>query len=143
MKTKFTLPAGTYYIGDPCYVFPNKGPDSEKWDELLEQCDYFTNTCYGEIPNIKVWTKHTPFGDGSYGSNYENKQFFVDSGLIGIVPIETVNYLEVDTDLEVGGLFHTFEEQFVVDFSNPEVFQFGDILIFLECMEDLEDEYEE
>ena len=69
------IPAGTYYIGDPCYVF---GRDS--WLKLIELTDCF------EIPNVEFQDKPviafgTKSGDGVYNG------FCVDSGLIGIVDI--------------------------------------------------------
>lgn len=142
MKTNFTLPAGTYYIGDPCYVFPNKGPNSDKWVELLEACNYFEkDTCFGEIPNIKVWGHATKYGDGSYYSNIDKKNFYVDSGMLGIVPIETVKFLNnTETDPEVGGLFHTFETPFEIEFEKNDRFLFGSIIIFDEELIDEEEE---
>ena len=31
------IPAGVYYIGDPCYPFST----GDGWDEILEESDYF------------------------------------------------------------------------------------------------------
>ena len=72
------IPAGTYYIGDPCYVF---GRDS--WNKLIELTDCF------EIPNVEYKDKpviafETNSGDGKYNG------FCVDSGLIGIVDISLI-----------------------------------------------------
>jgi hypothetical protein len=32
------VPAGQYVLGDPCYAVPD-----DKWDELLDSCNYFEN----------------------------------------------------------------------------------------------------
>jgi len=129
MSNKMVMPAGKWWIGDPCYVFPHKGPMANKWDELLAEVDFFDNS-YGELDNgkIKVWAASTAYGDGRYvGSN--GKAFPVDAGLIGIVPQETVDYLgKTDNDLDYLGLFIEFNESFIVE-SNNGLFHFGHIEI--------------
>ena len=72
------IPAGTYYIGDPGYIF---GRDS--WRKLIELTDCF------EIPNVEYKDKPviafpTKSGDAVYNG------FRVDSGLIGIVDISLI-----------------------------------------------------
>ena len=64
------IPAGTYYVGDPCCVFHN-----DSWAKILELSDCF------EIPNVEYKDKliiafGTKSGDGVYNG------FSVDSGLI-------------------------------------------------------------
>lgn len=74
------LPAGTYYIGDPCYVF------AESWDSVLEETDFFRKENQ-TINGVPVFGASTAFGDGSYpGSN----RFYypVDAGLLGAIPVE-------------------------------------------------------
>lgn len=129
MSNKMIMPAGKYWIGDPCYVFPNDGLMSDKWEELLAKVNFFEIT-YGELDGgkIKVWAASTAYGDGRYvGSN--GKAFPVDAGLIGIVPQETVDYLgRTDNDLDHCGLFIEFTEPFVVMSRNGN-FTFGHINI--------------
>ena len=124
-----TLPAGKYWIGDPCYVFPDEGHMESKWDELLDVVEFF-KTPYGELDNgkIKVWAASTAYGDGCYTAN-NGKTFRVDAGLLGIVPQETVDYLgRTDSDLDYSGLFIEFTEPFIVQ-HNAGVFNFGHIEI--------------
>lgn len=78
------MPAGTYLIGDPCYIIPN-----EDWDNFVEtvhdnQICKFTLSSGEEI---LVWYSHTEFGDGEYTaeSYHGEHQLPVDSGTIGIV----------------------------------------------------------
>jgi hypothetical protein len=126
-KECYTLPAGKYFIGDPCYVFPNDGPMSDKWQELLEAGDYF-ETCEISIDDgkIKVWAGMTVFGDGTYlGSN--GKSFPVDSGLIGIVPMETVEYLGAG-DLSRLGVIVEYNRFFGVAI-HAGIFNFPDFYI--------------
>lgn len=130
MSNRMVLPAGKYWIGDTCYVFPNEGPMGGKWDELLDETNFFEDVSYAELDNgeIKVWAASTAYGDGRYiGSN--GKAFPVDAGLIGIVPQETVDYLgRTDNDLDYLGLFIEFTEPFIVR-SNNGLFHFGYIEI--------------
>lgn len=139
------MPAGKYWIGDPCYVFPHDGPMENKWDELLNEVDFFETLSYGEIDDgkIKVWAASTAYGDGHYISS-NDKAFPVDAGLIGIVPLETVQYLDKkDCDLDYCGLFIEFKESFVV-MSKNGYFTFGNIVIDTEDYDDeqYDEEYE-
>jgi len=127
MSNSMVMPAGKYWIGDPCYIFPHHGPMENKWEELLAEVGFFEES-YGELDDgkIKVWAASTAYGDGRYiGSN--GKAFPVDAGLIGIAPQETVEYLgRTDNDLDYLGLFIEFEEPFVVK-SRDGNFTFGHI----------------
>lgn len=129
MSNNMFLPAGKYWIGDPCYIFPQEGPMANKWDELLAEVDFFDNS-YGELDDgkIKVWAASTAYGDGCYiGSN--GKAFPVDAGLIGIAPQETVDYLNsADNNLDYLGLFIEFNKSFIVE-SKDGLFHFGHIEI--------------
>ena len=79
-----TVPAGKYWLGDPCYAVP-----SDFWMDLLNSCKIF------ELPIGKV-TKDgqeyevlafgTFYGDGCYGDQH-NHSFPVDAGLIGLTPV--------------------------------------------------------
>ena len=72
------IPAGTYYVGDPCYVF---GRDSRLKISEINKCFDIPNIEYKDKPVIAFRTK---FGDGTYNG------FSVDSGLIGIVDISLI-----------------------------------------------------
>lgn len=133
MSERMVFPAGDYWIGDPCYLFPHKGPLASKWDELLDKLNFF-EVSYGELDNgkIKVWGSFTAYGDGLYGESNGGKLFPVDAGLLGIAPQETVDYLsmakalaqsdlkvedalaKIRSELEYSGLFVHFPESFVV-----------------------------
>ena len=144
MTNKMTMPAGKYWIGDPCYVFPHKGPMENKWDELLDKVDFFDTLSYGELDDgkIKVWAASTAYGDGRYfGSN--GTTFPVDAGLIGIVPLETVQYLDKkDCDLDYCGQFIEFKESFVV-MSKNGYFTFGNIDIDTSDDDNGDDDYDD
>ena len=76
------IPAGTYYVGDPCYVFNNSGK-ADSWAKILEISDCY-DTPHIEFKDKPVIAFHTKFGDGTYNG------FSVDSGLIGIVDISLI-----------------------------------------------------
>ena len=79
-----TIPAGNYYVGDPCYSVPG-----DLWMPWLEAADYETSSrehvLVADIDGKPVVGVSTAFGDGVYrgsdGFNYP-----VDAGLIGLVP---------------------------------------------------------
>jgi hypothetical protein len=81
-----TMPAGTYYVGDLCYVM------HPEWDEF---CDITIN---GEQCNDGEFTLKdgrrfatygTMYGDGMYRSNI-GTDHSVDAGLIGCIRIEDI-----------------------------------------------------
>lgn len=122
---KYTLPAGEYYIGDPCYVVPNKD-----WIPLLERAGYF-----GSEPSLDCdegfffykdkacFAYLTAHGDGTYTDKSHNK-YPVDAGVIGILPVEVCDFKE----LLYPCVTKKFEKDFVV-WEESGVFHFGDIII--------------
>ena len=74
-----TLPAGEYYMGDPCYVI-----DEDLWDKF---CDvYFQGEGVFEFEGHQVFAVSTAYGDGSYTDNLGN-EYGVDAGMIGLIPL--------------------------------------------------------
>lgn len=81
-----TMPAGKYWVGDPCYGVPDdlwmtwlKAADYENRDVLIADLDGY--------PVLGIGTAH---GDGEYEGNDGNR-YPVDAGLIGCVPAEIVD----------------------------------------------------
>lgn len=77
------IPAGAYYIGDPCYAFD----DHQQWLRLLDQSDFFDKPMV-EFEGFTVGAFHTAHGDGTYkgvDGNGKTFDFDVDAGLIGFV----------------------------------------------------------
>ncbi len=97
------LPAGTYWVGDPCYVFTD-----EEWDTVLDVTDCFERE-EATINGHRFAATATVYGDGCYESNV-GFMFGVDAGLIGAVPVELVT-MEVD---ENSSLKVTFDRPFRV-----------------------------
>ena len=136
---KTTLPAGTYWLGDPCYVV---GEPHESWLKLVD-------AFYGEdkdIPHTEirvvelngqkmVWS-NTNYGDGVYwGTNGFN--YGVDAGLLGIVPVDLIHpdSSENGSDRELGAIVE-FTEDVVIERLENSI-KFGDVEILVG------DEYDE
>lgn len=85
------LPAGTYWVGDPCYCVPD-----DHWDDLLNVSDFFgcggfgtRNTLPKGVYNFRgvpILAFNTAYGDGVYEDD-EGRKYPVDAGLIGAVPV--------------------------------------------------------
>lgn len=122
-----TLPAGKYWIGDPCYPFPNDGPKSDEWDRVLEATDFFERP-HCDLDEIQVWAGSTTYGDGTYLGT-DGNSYPVDAGMLGIMPVSTVDYLGNDKVwLSQCGKFMEFSTPFRVEVSNGG-FMFGSLFI--------------
>jgi hypothetical protein len=80
------MPAGRYYVGDPCYGVP-----TDRWMEWLEAADYLDEPkiLLAELDGKPVIGVGTAYGDGEYPGSDGNR-YPVDAGLIGAVPAELV-----------------------------------------------------
>jgi hypothetical protein len=107
--------AGTYYIGDPCYVIQDK---DENWDQFLK--NYYNHK--SEFKGFSILVDETAYGDGSYRDNVNGVQHLVDSGLLSVMPIELIKQETKKSDEELlltnehsdtrGYSVITFEEDF-------------------------------
>lgn len=77
-----TMPAGEYYVGDPCYGIPD-----EEWIPWLESADYEKEGQYLLAKCRDVWCVgvSTAYGDGLFFDD-SGLSYPVDAGLIGAVP---------------------------------------------------------
>lgn len=129
------LPAGKYFIGDPCYAFQVDG----SWDVVLEKSDYFSRPSV-EIDGKVLCAFSTVWGDGEYLDQNDNA-YPVDAGLIGVVPEEIA--LKYCGSKEPFGM-HLFE--FKKDFecySLDGVIVLGKIVIDTDSQVDEEEYYED
>ena len=98
-----SLPAGTYYVGDLCYVLKNS------WDAVCNMVIADRDCLDGEfkLPDGRVFAMYnTAFGDGLYNDQYGN-EYCVDSGSIGCIRLD-----DCDVNLEKiidDGLGKTFQ----------------------------------
>lgn len=117
-----TMPAGTYFVGDPCYAVPD-----EDWNDLLDSNDVFEGSPVGTLPNgNNVTAFHTAFGDGVYYDQYGNS-YPVDAGLLGVVPLSGS---QDTSSFEVLGAIRTFTAPFQIRSSyHGALIEIGDIAI--------------
>ena len=88
-----TLPAGTYFLGDPCYAVPD-----ERWETLLEQVDYFTDPgTIGTVDGHPVVA--FAIGNDHAFTDATGHEYATDAGLIGLTPMALAN---PDTDGDRG-----------------------------------------
>ena len=80
MKT--VLPAGKYYIGDPCYVI-----EGEKWDKFLIPYWGLNQGGVFDFDSIPVCAFATQWGDGCFPAS-DGSILGVDAGIIGAIPLE-------------------------------------------------------
>ena len=77
------LPAGDYYIGDPCYAI-------QPWHDYLDQAFPGYGDKLGPQPflfgGLQCVVYSTEYGDGTY-SDQNGNYYCVDSGLIGATPL--------------------------------------------------------
>ena len=86
---KVSIPAGKYWLGDPCYAVPQ-----DLWMDLLNSCEFFTENPVGTVTGSDGGKYHvlgfgTAYGDGCYADQFGN-EYPVDAGLIGLVPVGLV-----------------------------------------------------
>ena len=79
------MPAGEYWVGDPCYAVPD-----ERWMEWLEAADYENQDRYlvAELDGQPVLGINTAYGDGVF-YDVVGDEYPVDAGLIGLTPVGT------------------------------------------------------
>lgn len=130
---QFKLPAGKYYVGDPCYCF------KDNWMRLLNASNYFDfrkktphEELHGRAGHAIIFDGHpvaafdTQYGDGSYKGS-DGFCYGVDAGLIGVVgealierPMKEVQRL---------GTMVTFDRDFTVSRDEEGTITLGHIVI--------------
>ena len=109
------MPAGTYYVGDLCYVL------GDRWDEV---CDLIIsgNSCLDGVFTMNDGTQFaifsTAYGDGEYQDQY-GKSYCVDAGSIGCV-LTNANGVDLSRADKLGNIvefrhnFYVYEEGGVI-----------------------------
>lgn len=110
---KITLPAGRYFVGDPCYT---AGKDDKAWQDWCSTADFGSDDVMAATFNgLPVVGLHTAHGDGSY-RDFEGREYGVDAGLIGAVPEELIKKMNIsDDDLAGSGHWIETKEPFVLE----------------------------
>lgn len=126
-----TLPAGRYYIGDPCYVIPDS-----KWDDFCTVMFQTSDYHVVEFEGKPLLAGSTAYGDGCYNDQYGN-QYGVDAGTLSVVPESLWNPTMSNDQVAQMGTIVVFEEPFRASCCNG-FFQFGHIVINTD--DDVEDD---
>lgn len=130
--TQFILPAGVYWIGDPCYIMSD-----DKWQVWLDEVKEADNTMSGEVDGLLCIGLHTEWGDGTYNDQYGN-EYGVDAGMIGIIPAEGVAITDMDS-----GHFFDFKTDFVVKREDKGLLVFGHVQIVTDGSDQSDEDEEE
>jgi hypothetical protein len=133
--TKFTMPAGAYYIGDLCYVM------HEDWDEFCELTIEGNNVKDG-VFTLKDGTRFatftTKYGDGSYHSTIGN--IGVDAGLVGCIRIGDIK--QSDRKNVKDGCAAIFNEEFECFSDGDGTITFGRVVVYTGDEEHDDDYYD-
>ena len=113
------MKAGTYYVGDPCYVIAD-----DKWNDFLEP--YWEGEGSFEFEGVPVWAHRTAYGDGIFPDNLGN-HFFVDAGMIGVIPLELCKKRNKKEMMRLGKIIE-FKKDFNVAY-NDGTFYIGHVVI--------------
>lgn len=131
-----TMPAGTYYVGDLCYVM------SKEWSEVCNITIHGNDCLEGEfeMPDGRRFAMlGTAWGDGTYDSNV-GTEHAVDSGTIGCIALKDIRE-GARSDLERLGAVIEFNTPFEVRKDGGELI-FGHVIIDTDPVyDDEEDEY--
>jgi hypothetical protein len=89
-KGTVTVPAGRYYLCDPCYAVRD-----DQWNAWLDSLDHDAGgIAYGVTADgHPVFGFSTAYGDGSWVGS-DGVLYYADAGMIGLVPVahnETAN----------------------------------------------------
>jgi hypothetical protein len=120
------LKKGTYWIGDPCYVYPH--------DEWQEFCG--TLFCGKIDEHIAAYGKRqffvtsTAYGDGCYALKRDGKkvsgELGVDAGLLSIIPKALVRlWHPKDNEADRLGIWVTLDKDEEVTVPESGIFVFG------------------
>lgn len=121
-----TMQAGTYYVGDLCYVM------GDVWDEVCDITIQDVHTMLDGEFNLADGRRFamysTAFGDGTYPSNGFGS-FSVDSGSIGCIRVEDITDPEfnIDTIRRLGNIVE-MKEGFVTSVDEGTI-NIGGVLI--------------
>lgn len=135
MTRKHILPAGIYFIGDPCYLI-----DWDSWDKIGEATNWFgCDTRKTEPPvdwddGLYHWNgkpcfaSHTKYGDGCYLTTRGKREIWVDSGTIGATLFDGNPPADAGMGFWLGGVIEYHQKPFEV-WEEDGVFHIGKIKI--------------
>lgn len=128
-----TVPAGKYFLSDPCYVIQD-----DEWDGWLTATgnDNRQSVFIGQTPT-GAWAMafSTAFGDGVYADG-QGRTYGVDSGMIGLVPVD-YNPTAGEEIVE----FATDVECYIEEPGSGHILHFGSVAIRTGDTDDDDDDY--
>lgn len=98
-----TYPAGKYYIGDVCYALSDRVYQRQWGDAYRFTEGTHVLTYKGRQNTFTV--NFTTYGDGLYMDSSKRMNFHVDSGTIGIVPMNLCSLRNIKDNKIFGGCF--------------------------------------
>lgn len=135
-----SLPAGKYFIGDPCYVIAEK-----KWskfcDLMFDGSSDLREEIKFEFENQPIVAMSTAYGDGTFYDNHGNS-YGVDSGTLGLTPISLCEKRALK-DMDRLGKIWEFEKPITVFYENGNFDIQSGIETFIQVITDGSDEIEE
>jgi hypothetical protein len=144
-----TMPAGAYWVGDPCYAVQEKNDDW--WQQWLEDAyggrdGNNVAVLLAEVNGMPVLGINTAYGDGVY-EDQSGYDYPVDAGLIGLVPAELWKGDQLYTNGEPDGNeapfgmhYHEFPEPFACRYlEEGGTIQLGEITIKTDPKDDYYD----
>ena len=116
------MPAGTYFVGDPCYAFER---DQRGWEKLCDKMNArgWPSGARYTVRGRKVVVMMTP-GDGIYLDDCGD-EYPVDSGCLGVVELPSEDWRPRERDM---GRVVTFDAPFECSY-NKGMLDFGGITI--------------
>jgi len=125
------MPAGTYYVGDLCYLLTDK--TDKVYDDLVLGFDNDGKAVDIKAGRRKVFSAfyaNTAHGDGQYSDNIGNK-YSVDAGILGVVQLLSADLIAQAKKLDADGHAKVilFPEDFRVDRDEDGTFTFGHLTI--------------
>lgn len=130
------MKAGTYYIGDLCYVL------EKEWDLVCSVVIEGETVKEGEmqLPDGREFSTYcTTFGDGSYLDQYE-RNFDVDSGTIGCIKVQDIDSELLDEVKKINlGQIVNFDRDFTTG-KEGGIIYFGTVSIDTDPEEDWEED---
>lgn len=139
LGVEYVVAPGTYFLGDPCYTTGHDEIGDDIWAENCEKTDFDRpgNLIAIEAAGgLEILSFGTAYGDGGYYDQYRDQEYSVDSGCIGLVPIEMLTITGVTQDeLTRLGRIVTFDRDTVCR-TNGSLLQFGKYKINTDDEED-------
>lgn len=129
----FKMPAGRYWVGDPCYCFDGS------WHKILDSSNYLKEPYYKDGVAV-VCALSTAHGDGMY-LDRQGRSYPVDAGLIGLVLCGEEDYAPGSRIVEFGNEIKCYVNDDVA--GHVIVFDSGDVKIEIPTESEDEDNYDD